>query len=217
MGTRDKIINAANSDILYAELIDAMQARTLLAASSPSATFTAQLDGAPITAGNVVGGDGLKAGPGSLRRNGFTDTTGIAGGKILVLDDSADWRDRLLVIHYQVKDTVNEIPGGSSDDRFEIENTVSRANVNGKLLYTGNGITADVGSANPVEGGGAGVPETSTGAGNFSKNLITASTDLQLYVERNTPYRLCVYNTTAATTYWLAFQLQGSTKQGKRP
>lgn len=219
MATNDKIYTAVDGAIFEAELANAMQARSLLTPSNPTAISTATVDTSPVTKAEELGGDGLPIGPGAILRYGLTSVTGITSNKILVLDDTPDldWRDRFLRIDYQVFDNVNYLAGGSDDDRFELQNVVPRPTVNGKLLYTGNGILNAGGSANPSEGGGSGLPDTTTGGGKFAKFLIDAVSDLILYVERNSPNRLCVYNQHATTTYWLAWTLVSiSAELGKR-
>lgn len=148
-------------------------------------------------------------GPGGVNRYGITAE--IQAGKVLALDDSEDMRDRFLEMSFNVFDDVDYLPGGATAHSFRTGALVPAPTVHGRLLQTLKGSQNAAAAANP----GVGDPPVFGGTGDdFIVPLIDSSSDLLLYVERYSPYRLCVYNA-GAGSYWLTAWWRTTSKLGK--
>lgn len=204
---QDKITTFAALSQVPSDTLNKIQQRSIATPSWPT-VGSPQLDAFPVDLVNA-------SGPEQYIRYGITASTLAFQNDVLVLDDSIDWMDRLIVFTYQffpvgiTPDGADGLPGGARDDLFNQQATVSKnALIDGKLCYTAAGaVTA--GAVNPT----AGNPPVIAGAAGCFAQYLDSSNDLILYVERLTPFRLCIYNE-SGDDYFLGFKVWASGKIG---
>jgi hypothetical protein len=228
MALNDKLITFAALDPIPADLLNKLQERSLPAPANPGVPGLDETPHASAAATVVTSGSPpattITLGPGGMSRYGFSKGSGggIPAGGILVLDHSVSWADRFLTIRYRIFAAGDSglLPGGASDGQFARGGydpaTQLNTKVNGQLLYTSAGSDNGAG-ANPTAGNPPSPGPGTAGAGDFVAYLFdeAVSTDLMLYVEKLTPWRLCVYNA-GASAYHIAFWAEASAILGKR-
>lgn len=150
-----------------------------------------------------------------LGRHGvsFVADTTLAAGTLAQLDDSIDWRDRLLTGElYAV--SAGRQPGGASD--YLLNDPTASAPMGRLFGYTGTGAYASTAATTAVS---AGVPPVNGAAAVRSYAVHALTTDgtvwLYLYADPSTGV-LYAYNNTAAA-FVLAGTVFGSGALGLRP
>jgi hypothetical protein len=124
----------------------------------------------------------------------------LATGTLVQLDDSIDWRDRVVFGCYVDAAAATNMVGGATDYFFATGANTMRF-FHG---YTGTGALSNVATGAAVSNGNP--PVAGTGAGGTSWSVeLNASSDLFLYTQANG--RLYMYNATGGNQFPLVFVL----------
>jgi hypothetical protein len=153
--SRDKIRVLANGDILPSATLDRFQERTLQSPFTVSSGSPANFDTAFATWNGTIATDGEQQGPGSYDRMGCSlyNGTGISNNNLVILDDTIDWRGRLLSIELLVTTDATTMPGGANAHLFGTSSLVAlSATAVNSPLYTNGGATNSGTGNNPVAG-----------------------------------------------------------------
>lgn len=208
----NKVTDFAALSQVPSATLDAMQERSLIAACFYSVgAGVPGPDPAPSDAVDPANPSREQTGPGGQQRLWLHNSTLLTGSKMMVLDASVDWRDRLIWLpFFHVATSLNDIPGGSNDD--DMPSSARNAEwTGGAAWYSGTGALAS-GSVNPSDGN-----PPATGYARALLDPGTFATDnLVLYVEGASPYRLCVYNQTGGAARALLALLCATAPLGKR-
>jgi hypothetical protein len=215
VATIDKITDFAVGSQVPSVTLDRMQERTLLAPAHVSvAAFTAGPDDAPVDAIDP-NGTPEQVGPGGVERFFLHNTTALTGSKMMVLDDTIDWRDRIIWLQQVfVTDDADYLPGGSIDANFGVGGIDPNPDIVGPsgAFYTGDGsLTA--GAVNPSDGN----PPVG-----YAKNLLNvaalggADENTYIYAEGASPYRLCLYARSSVPGHFYVLRFTASPPLGKR-
>lgn len=173
----DRLTTFSTNSVVPSATLNAMQDRAV------GMRLTTQAAASELTAMAAVtgGGAGLEC------RLWASDASGVAAADLLLIDDSADWRDRLVFVWWQNIGAANVRAAQAND----YTNDGTLVVVNTRMGYLGTG-GKDAGGASPSAGN---PPVTAAG-----KYRVEIATNVSLYADASNG-KLYIYNANGAAIF----------------